>query len=120
MALRTPPGACWTGLRTVSLPPGSGSSRAMVPMLGRLRRLILSIALLALPLWPVAATGGARLDCKGVVTFADAMTRAVRLSVDPDRGTVHMPSCRKYAELHGLCHGDLLGWHEHQFRFGGL
>jgi hypothetical protein len=55
-----------------------------------------------------------------VVTFADAMTRAVRLSVDPDRGTVRMPSCRKYAELHGLCHGDLLGRHDHHFRFGGI
>jgi hypothetical protein len=86
-------------------------------MSGRLA-LLSSIAMLAVPLVPAAA--GARLDCKGVVTFADAMTRAVRLSVDPDRGTVHMPSCAKYAELHGFCHGDVLGAHDHQFQFGGL
>jgi hypothetical protein len=78
------------------------------------------LSMLAVALLPATALAGTRLDCKGVVTFADAMTRAVRLSVDPDRGTVHMPSCAKYAELHRFCHGDLKGAHDHQFQFGGL
>jgi hypothetical protein len=64
--------------------------------------------------------GAAGLDCKGVVTFADAMTRAVTVSLDLDRGTVRMPGCIRYAELHGFCHGDILRADEHHFRFGGV
>jgi len=67
-----------------------------------------------------ADAGAARLHCKGVVTFADAMTRAVTMSLDLDRGTVHMPSCNRYAELHGFCHGGILLADQHRFRFGGV
>ncbi len=77
---------------------------------------------LVLGLVPAAAAAGARLDCKGVITFADAMTRAVTMSADLDRGTVHMPSCTRtrYAELHGFCQGDILRADDHHFRFGGV
>jgi hypothetical protein len=69
---------------------------------------------------PQAAEAGGRLHCKGVVTFADAMTRAVIMSLDLDHGTAYMPSCARYAELHRFCHGDILRADDHQFRFGGV
>jgi hypothetical protein len=76
------------------------------------------VGVLALLPWSAEAAAG--LHCKGVVTFADAMTRAVTMSVDPDRGAVHMPSCTRYAELHRFCHGDILRADDHHFRFGGV
>jgi hypothetical protein len=69
---------------------------------------------------PPAHADATGLHCKGVMTFADAMTRAVTMSLDLDRGTVHMPGCSRYAELRGFCHGDILRADQHRFRFGGV
>src|ERR1700730_17822650 len=80
---------------------------------------LVTIVGLLLALLPQEAAG-ARLDCRGVVTFADAMTRAVIMSVDPDRGTVHLPSCVRYGELHRFCYGDILRADDHRFHFGGV
>jgi hypothetical protein len=78
------------------------------------------IGLAAFLLGRQSALAGERLYCKGVITFADAMTRAVRLSLDLDTRTIHLPSCRKYAELHHLCSGDVLHAADHHFQFGGV
>ena len=78
------------------------------------------VGILAMMLAPTLAHGGERFDCKGVITFADAMTRAVRLSLDLDSRTVFLPSCRKYPELHHLCYGDILHAADHHFQFGGV
>ena len=77
-------------------------------------------SLLALLLAPAPSHAGERFDCKGVITFADAMTRAVRMSIDLDTHTIFLPSCRKYAELHQLCYGDILHAADHHFQFGGV
>jgi len=87
---------------------------------GRLRGPLAATALVAALLVPRTAMAATTLDCKGVVTFADAMTRAVRMSLDLERRTVFMPSCGKYAELHGFCRGDILRADDHHFQFGGV
>lgn len=75
---------------------------------------------LLLGLVPRVADAGGRLECKGVVTFADAMNRAVTMSLDLDRGTAHLAGCTRYAELHRFCRGDILRVDDHRFRFGGI
>jgi hypothetical protein len=75
---------------------------------------------LLLALAPVRAEAADWLFCKGVATFADAMNRAVALSLDLDQRTVHMARCRRYAELKGFCHGRVLYADDHRFRFGGI
>jgi hypothetical protein len=77
-------------------------------------------SLLAILWAPATSHAGERFDCKGVITFADAMTRAVRMSIDLDSRTILLPSCRKYAELHHLCYGDILHAADHHFQFGGV
>src|SRR5262249_44804728 len=75
---------------------------------------------LLLTLAPVRAEAADWLFCKGVATFADAMNRAVTLSLDLDQRAVHMARCSRYAELNGFCHGYLLYADDHRFRFGGI
>jgi len=87
---------------------------------GRLCGAFATAGLLALLLAPPPALAGERFACKGVITFADAMTRAVRLSLDLDTRTIYLPSCRKYPELHHLCYGDILHAADHHFQFGGV
>jgi hypothetical protein len=77
-------------------------------------------SLVVMQLAPGPSHAGERFDCKGVITFADAMTRAVRMSIDLDSRTIFLPSCRKYAELHHLCYGDILHAADHHFQFGGV
>jgi hypothetical protein len=92
----------------------------MPGMWGRLCGAVAAAGLLLLVSVPRPALAGERFSCKGVITFADAMTRAVRLSLDLDTRTIHLPSCRKYTELHHLCYGDVLHAADHHFQFGGV
>jgi hypothetical protein len=85
----------------------------------RRQRAVLVTAMLAVLLVPQPGHAGDKLDCKGVVTFADAMTRAVRLSLDLDGGTVFLRSCIRYPELYRFCHGDIEHAADHHFQFGG-
>jgi hypothetical protein len=78
------------------------------------------VAAIAIALSSPAFAASDRFDCKGVVTFADAMTRAVHIGFDAESGTVLLRSCAKYAELAGYCHGGVLHLADHHFQFGGV
>jgi len=84
------------------------------------RPVALVAATLAVLSAPQPGRAGEQLDCKGVVTFADAMARAVRLSLDLDSRTVFLRSCTKYPELYRFCYGDIVHAADHRFQFGGV
>jgi len=67
---------------------------------------------------PLDATGTV-LACRGTLSFGDALDRAVTMKVDPARGTVATPDCRKYAHLARYCRGTLIRIEDHHFVFGG-
>jgi hypothetical protein len=59
------------------------------------------------------------LACRGTLNFGDALARAVRMTVDVERGEVTTPDCRKYPHLAGFCTGTLIRIGDHHFVFGG-
>jgi hypothetical protein len=98
----------------------SGGPRGASMITTFCRRAAPVAAMLAVLLAPQPGDAGDKLDCKGVVTFADAMTRAVSLSLDLDSRTVFLRSCTRYPELYRFCHGDIVHAADHRFQFGGV
>lgn len=59
------------------------------------------------------------LACRGTLNFGDGLARAVRMTVDVERGEVTTPDCRKYPHLARFCTGTLIRTGDHHFVFGG-
>jgi len=66
-----------------------------------------------------SAPSGGRLVCRGSLSFGDALTRAVTLTVDPARAEIATPDCRKYPHLAQFCTGNVIRIGDHRFVFGG-
>ena len=67
-----------------------------------------------------AADGGTLMTCRGQLAFADALARAVTMSVDVERGFVRLPDCTKYPELPGFCEAHIMAAKSHRFVFAEI
>jgi len=105
----------------LGLGPGSGPSMRDVRRASCRKLVAAWVVMLSLAV-PAQSGEGLpveRLHCTGIVTFDDAMTRAVKWAVDLPSGQVMMPSCGRYPELLGFCYGEILKARDHYFQFGG-
>ena len=74
------------------------------------------VALFAMMVLSLPA-GATTLTCRGELAFADALARAVTVSVELESGLVRIPACTKYPELAGFCQAHILTAKAHRFVF---
>jgi hypothetical protein len=117
------PAALAAGGSPRTLPFGRSEGLGSMPKIAQIGSLAAVAALAVFFSAPAISRAAAEtrsvLLCRGLLSFGDALARAVSMRLDLERHEIATADCRKYAHLARFCTGTVISFADHHFVFNG-